>query len=278
MCRLYGLRANEATKVECTLVRAQNALLLQSRGDLRGLDHPDGWGIGVYEDGTPVVERRATAAHADLHFSVTAERVFSPTVIAHVRRATVGIPVLNNTHPFAHGAWTFAHNGTVTGFGELAGRMEREIPGDLLRYRLGSTDSELAFYWLLARLQRAGVRGGAHDSGTAALVQVVARSVRELASWCEAAAPAETPKLNFLLTDGHTLVATRWNNSLSWVQRRGVHDCEICGIPHVHHHPEVPYRAVVVASEAISHEDWQEVPNHSILFTNGSIETSIRSL
>ena len=27
MCRLYGFRANEETKVECTLVHAQNALL-----------------------------------------------------------------------------------------------------------------------------------------------------------------------------------------------------------------------------------------------------------
>ena len=37
MCRLYGFRANEPTKVECTLVHAQNALIVQSREDLAGL-------------------------------------------------------------------------------------------------------------------------------------------------------------------------------------------------------------------------------------------------
>lgn len=34
MCRLYGFRANEATKVECALVLAQNSLLAQSRADM----------------------------------------------------------------------------------------------------------------------------------------------------------------------------------------------------------------------------------------------------
>lgn len=35
MCRLYGFLANERTKVECSLVHAQNALLHQSRADIR---------------------------------------------------------------------------------------------------------------------------------------------------------------------------------------------------------------------------------------------------
>src|SRR6476620_10098238 len=39
MCRHYAFRANEPTKVECTLVRAQNALLAQSRADRRGKTH-----------------------------------------------------------------------------------------------------------------------------------------------------------------------------------------------------------------------------------------------
>ncbi len=31
MCRLYALRASEPTRVECSLVRAQNALMEQSK-------------------------------------------------------------------------------------------------------------------------------------------------------------------------------------------------------------------------------------------------------
>ncbi|MGV3723521.1 MAG: class II glutamine amidotransferase [Actinomycetota bacterium] len=278
MCRLYGFRANEPTKVECTLIRAQNALMLQSRGDLRGIEHPDGWGIGYYQDGLPVVERRATAAHADLHFNFTAERVFSQTVIAHVRRATVGAPELTNTHPFTFGAWVFAHNGTVTGIEALRSRLEAEIPEELLRRRLGATDSELAFFWLLARLHRQGVPMDAPCLDLSVLANTVASSVRELAGWCAAAWPEATPRLNFILTDGAALVATRWNNSLCWVRREGVHDCEICGIPHIRSLPGITYRAVVVASEPISHEDWQAVPDHSILVTDGMIRTTVSTI
>jgi len=272
MCRLYGFRANEQTKVECTLVRAQNALLLQSRRDQRGIGHPDGWGIGFYADGEPTVERRATAAHTDLNFAVTTERTFSRTVIAHVRKATVGQPQVANTHPFSHGRWLFAHNGTMTGFDDVHHRLEAEIPATLLQYRLGATDSELIFYWLLSRLLKAGATvdtGGDEEH----LRTVVARSVVELAAWCEEAQPEAVPRLNFLLTDGVTMAATRWNNSLWWVERREVHDCEICGIPHIRHTPSAPYRAAVIASEPISHEEWQEIPDHSILVIDPEMRT-----
>ena len=66
-----------------------------------------------------------------------------------------------------------------------------------------------------------------------------------------------------ILTDGSTLVATRWNQSLWWVYRKGVRDCEICGIPHVEHDPSTDYRAVIVASEPISNEDSRKVPDRS---------------
>ena len=114
MCRHYCFRANAPTKVECTLIRAQNALISQSRADRRGVAHPDGWGVAVYDNDHPWIERRAAAAYEDLHFSTTAERVYAETVVAHVRKATVGEPSLANTHPFAHACWTFTHNGTVT--------------------------------------------------------------------------------------------------------------------------------------------------------------------
>ncbi len=78
MCRLYGFRANEETKVECSLVHAQNALMLQSRADLRGRAHPHGWGLAFYHNVHPTVVRRASAAYEDLHFSETVERILFP--------------------------------------------------------------------------------------------------------------------------------------------------------------------------------------------------------
>jgi glutamine amidotransferase len=277
VCRLYGFRANEETKVECTLARAQNALMIQSKADLRGLSHVDGWGIGYYPNGTPSVDRRATAAHQDIHFARTAERVYSRTVVAHVRRATVGKPLLENTHPFTHGRWLFAHNGTVTGWEEVRPRMEAEVPEELFRHRRGSTDSELAFYWLLARLGRAGIPIDRPAADLEALVRLLAGSVNTLAGWCRLSSDKE-PRLNFVLTDGVCLVASRWGNTLCWVERHGVHDCEICGIPHVRHAPGFPYRAVVLGSEPISHEQWQAAPEQSVLSVDSAVRVAVQAL
>jgi predicted glutamine amidotransferase len=100
MCRLYGFRATEPTTVECTLVRAQNALIVQSQRDQEGRSNAHGWGVAVYPNGgLPHVERQAWAAYHGEHFREAAVRAHARTVVAHVRRATMGVPALENTHP-----------------------------------------------------------------------------------------------------------------------------------------------------------------------------------
>jgi predicted glutamine amidotransferase len=277
MCRLYGFRANEETKVECSLVHAQNALMLQSRADLRGRAHPHGWGLAFYHNAHPTVVRRATAAYVDLHFSETVERIYTQTVVAHVRFATVGIPSLENSHPFSFGAWTFAHNGTVTSFDRIKSQMP--ISPGLLPLRQGTTDSEHTFLWLMSRLFE---NGSATESGCVdfeRLIITVAESIGWMAKQCDAIDAGQPAKLNVMLTDGRILVASRWGNSLHYVTREGIHDCEICGIPHVHHDRGVDYHAVVVASEPVSHtEAWQEVPDRSLLSLDRELRLHIQPI
>ncbi|MHC5064722.1 MAG: class II glutamine amidotransferase [Planctomycetota bacterium] len=265
MCRLYGFRANESTKVECSLVLAQNALLHQSREDLRGKSHADGWGIAYYEGGRPVVEKRATAAFDTVHFSTAAERVFARTVLAHVRRATVSQPSFNNAHPFVYGPWAFAHNGTVQAFDRVAPQLEMEISDALLAHRQGSTDSELAFLWILERMAQRGMSPLEPCSDLDALASLLGESVRRLAKMSDNLGVERPSELNFILTDGRIMLASRWINTLYWTFRDGIHDCEVCGIPHIEHDSSRSYRAVVIASEPISHEDWQEVPHGGIV-------------
>ena len=271
MCRLYGFRANEPTKVECTLVHAQNALLIQSRSDLRGISHADGWGIAFYANGLPQVERSHTAAYSDLHFSATAERVSATTVVAHVRNASVGGLSHANTHPFQYGPWVFAHNGRITAFESIRSAMENETDPMLLEHRIGSTDSEQAFFWLLTRMAKAGIEPESKCARLDTLMDVVGGAVKRLAHWCDEEKAEKPAKLNFLITDGRVLVVSRWNNTLWWVLRQGIHDCEVCGIPHIHHDRQADYRAAVLASEPISHETWQELPDQHVLAVEESI-------
>lgn len=278
MCRHYCFRANAPTKVECTLIRAQNALMSQSRADRRGVAHPDGWGVAVYQADRPTLERRAVAAYEDMHFSTTAERVYAETVVAHVRRATVGEPSLANTHPFTHGCWTFTHNGTVTGFRHVQKQLIHETAPELREFRQGTTDSEQVFYWLLTRMMQAGLSPEERCTDPEALVQIVSDGLVTLAGLCEETTPAEPPRLNILLTDGEAAIATRWNNTLWQILREGTHDCEICGIPHVHERPAHEYRAVIVASEPVSDEDWEELPDRSLLVVDARIRPEVRRL
>ncbi len=74
------------------------------------------------------------------------------------------------------------------------------------------------------------------------------------------------------------MLASRLNRTLHWVERLGVHDCEICGTPHIHHHRDTPYRAVVVASEPITDEPWRAVPEGCVLTIDEDLQTRIVAL
>lgn len=255
MCRLYGFRANEPTKVECTLVHAQNALMVQSRSDLAGKSHANGWGLATYEDRSPHVERQAWAAYHGEHFQRAAARIFARQVLAHVRRATVGPASLANTHPFVDGVWTFIHNGTIPNFDRLRPRLLEALPEPRRSAIRGETDSEHFFHYLRT-LQESQPGKPPAEALRQALCQVVA--------WCHEVDPGARIGLNVILTDGLDMVGSRFGRGLCFVEREGVHDCEICGFPHVHHDRQRQYRAVIVASEPISHERWQDAPEHSV--------------
>ncbi|MDJ0977566.1 MAG: class II glutamine amidotransferase [Erythrobacter sp.] len=255
MCRLYGFRATEPTKVECTLVHAQNALMVQSAADRSGKSHANGWGVATFESDLPHVERQAWAAYHGEHFQRAAARIYSKQVVAHVRRATVGAPSLENTHPFSDGGWVFAHNGTVPHFDEIRPSLLRQIPVERRRLVLGQTDSEHIFH--LIRALQVGRPG--HPT-----FQIVREVVGWLADRVREIDPNAKIGLNIILTDGRDLIGTRIGRPLRYVERAGVRDCEICGFPHVNHDPQTDYRAIVLASEPISHERWREVPENAI--------------
>ncbi|MGC2409226.1 MAG: class II glutamine amidotransferase [Methyloceanibacter sp.] len=255
MCRLYGLHANEPTRIECSLVRAQNALMEQSRKDLEGLTHGHGWGLAAYPDGVPFVEKQAWAAYHAEHFKKTAARIYSRSVIAHVRRATVGPPGIENTHPFVHGVWLFAHNGTVPNFDQVRECLIEELD-PLHRTEIkGSTDSEHVFRYLLTLWEHEPERP---------LVETLRRGLERVIDWCREIDPNRRIGLNVLWTDGERMVGSRLNRSLWYLERAGLVRCEICGQTHVHHSPKQHHRGVEIASEPITNERWLQIPNGTV--------------
>jgi len=265
VCRLYAFRSTEDTKVECTLVHSQNALMTQSEQDRAGLSHRHGWGIVTY-DGSPAEDRQAWAAYHGEHFRRAAAKAYATVVLAHVRRATVGEPALENTHPFKYRNWSFAHNGTIPSFAQIKPFILAEIDENHRQLIRGQTDSEHLFYYSLSLLQRYPKKG---------LEGVIRRVVGTTLDWLKESDVTSKPGLNLILTDGATIAGSRLGRTLFYVKRSGVYDCEICGFPHIHHNPDRDYRAVVVASEPLTNEQWVPFPDSCTWQVDNNAEISI---
>ncbi len=264
MCRLYGFRSNARRKVECELIHAQNSLLSQSAYDERGASNPHGWGLGTYDGDTPSVVREPVAAYDSDEFRWESAKIYTCNTLAHVRRATVGIVREENTHPFTHEGWLFAHNGNLGAFSEIRGRLLDEMTSAHREAVRGDTDSEHFFHWLLSRAAREPEKS---------LVQVLGEAVYQLRAWSEAAESGAEIALNTILTNGTESLGTRFGRSLWYVERPLVHACEICdGALHVEEGMTSPYRAVVIASEQITQtEEWTAIPDGTLFYVDAEL-------
>jgi predicted glutamine amidotransferase len=204
MCRIFACRSHHPSGAEGELLAADNALRCQST------EHPDGWGLAWYRGSEPEVVRSLAAAHADEEFARVCREVRSPTIVAHVRKASVGEIAMENTHPFRRGRWIFVHNGTVPEWQTARPLIEEQIDPSLRTALQGETDSERCFalfYTLLAK--RCDPEAAPFEHAVAALRETV-RIVREASE----PSPEGKAATTFLLTDGRLLLACRRGRSL----------------------------------------------------------------
>lgn len=156
MCQLLGMNCNTPTDIGFSFAG------FRQRGGLTD-HHEDGFGIAFFEktdfggiglrqfhDDKP--SHRSPVADLINHYPIRAMNV-----IAHIRKATTGGHGLANIHPFVREVWgeqwAFAHNGQMTD--SFVKRTERLMKnGNAEHYSpVGTTDSELAFCYVLNRLK-----------------------------------------------------------------------------------------------------------------------------
>ena len=185
------------------LLRPPHSLLRQAWAprDMRGggTVNADGFGIGWYTEGVgePVLLRRSVPLWTDTALPRLAAEVSSGAVLAAVRSATVGMPVVETAAaPFASGGWLFSHNGVVRGWPSTVAELAATLPVESLLTMDAPTDSALLWALLRHRL------GAGVEPATA-----VASLVLDVAE----AAPGS--RLNLLLTDGRTIVGSCWTHS-----------------------------------------------------------------
>jgi glutamine amidotransferase len=270
MCRLFGFRSAASERVHDALVLERNSLRRQS------LEHPDGWGIASWHDGgPPQVARGLGAAHLDPEFERISSAVQARTVLAHLRLASVGSVKLDNAHPFTHGRWAFAHNGTLHAFDRHRAAIEERIAPAYRTFR-GETDSERCFALFLTRLSsRTDPLGkpSLHDVqwALAAVMDEVARITDVDVG------NGKRSAMNFLVTDGDLLAASRRDRTL-FVAAEAVE-----GVP-LRERPASGTRlfALEVASEELQGPDvWHEIPQDGVIGIDRDltfVETSLATL
>jgi glutamine amidotransferase len=219
-----------------------HALVRQSWAprDMRGggTINADGFGVGWHTPAGVVRYRRPTPIWSDTALPGLAASVASTGVLAAVRSATVGMPVTETAAaPFGDGPWLFSHNGVVAGWPASMEKLAGTLPAvDLLTL---DAPTDAALLWVLVRDRlRAGAPPGEAVAG------VVADVLR--------AAPGS--RLNLLLTDGESLVATAVGQALSVLDLPG---------------------AVVVAAEPLDDRPaWRPVPEGTLLRATATDLTS----
>jgi glutamine amidotransferase len=173
-----------------------------------------------------------------------------------------------NTHPFTYGRWTFAHNGTLSGFRSFQKELRAVLPADLRRCIRGETDSEHCFYYILSRIREA--QGDLSGPCRPALIcQILGRTILDLDGRCQF--QSEPSQFNFVLTDGQLLVASRWGRSLFWIERRVAEAAPGGGASS----NSLKYHAVAIASEPTSEERWSPLPEKSIICVNRRLAATI---
>ncbi|HEU5076598.1 MAG TPA: class II glutamine amidotransferase [Polyangiaceae bacterium] len=260
MCRLFGFRSIIPSQVHRSLLAAENALGVQSN------QHPDGWGVAFYVDGSPHITRNPTTALGDSLFHRLSGVVSSETVLAHVRKATQGNNSVLNCHPFQYGRWTFAHNGDVPNFSEHHQTLRNLIAPGLRRFVLGDTDSEVLFFILLSNMAQHGPlsRGLMLEE----IVEALRQTVSSVRSICDQ--PGKPCLLTFMLTDGVTFLAARGGKELFWsTYKRRCSERNAC--PSLSDECEAPSKTgfvnhFIVSSEPLQGENvWEELDDGDVV-------------
>lgn len=278
MCRLFGFRSAVLSRAHRSLVAAENAVALQAR------QHRDGWGIAWYHKGDAWLIKSPNGAADCESFRRASARLASNTMVVHVRQATVGAPHPFNVHPFRHGRWVFAHNGTVHGFERVGPRLRAETPAALRAHVHGTTDTETLFFWLLARLADAGLEPLARASPPPEVLRPVLVAAWHALLDHAQAAGADRPALNYLLTDGRVFVAQRAGRELWFAtQKARCADAPTCPWPD--RSCLAPARAgervnhLIVASEPVSDEDhWEAVADETQVWLTEDFRLSVHRI
>jgi glutamine amidotransferase len=258
------------------------------RVDKRRPVNGDGFGVGWYTEPllgvTPCIFTSTLPAWNCVNLERLAPKTCSKLIFAHVRATTEGSLAENNCHPFQHNTLMWMHNGNIGGWKHVKRSIADSLSDKWYVGVNGGTDSEWAFALFLNILEtECGVDPSSEPAdgfGPKVLRSAMKKTIAQINAFVRAIpahhnlADVETRSLlNFAVTDGHTVIVTRYVSSktdaaASLYYSSGTDWVE--GKTKGHFKMERRDKAsdvVLVASEPLTFErhNWLSVPTNTVL-------------
>ena len=287
MCRFVLYLGCEIT-VGSLVTEPENSIINQSFKS-REREEPlngDGFGVAWYvpEVGEePALFKDITPAWNNINLLNLARVTSSTCVLAHVRAATSGFPVIQlNCHPFASGPFSFMHNGRIGGFSEIRRDLMARLSDETYNAISGSTDSEYLFALFmdyyndiddsLERVER--------------MARALSSAIKEIELITEKAGITEPSYMNLAVTDGTSAVATRHVSLSDDAEGRDANTLYVhtgasfeCRAGHLEEANVKKGHAVVIASEPLTKDDgWQRVSPNTMVLVTKELEVETREL
>ena len=246
MCR-WAAWIGSPIFLEELISRPGHSLIAQSHcaSECKTNINADGFGVAWYgERPQPGLFRDVYPAWSDPNLRSIAEQVRSGLFLAHVRASTGTATSRNNCHPFAHGPWSFMHNGQVGGFDRFRRQADMMIPDALYASRKGATDSEALFLIALAEGLEADPAGA------------LARAAAKLTALAHAHDGTPAFRCTAALSDGRRLIVLRASSDGQ--------------SPSLYHRWDARLRGRAVVSEPLEKDaGWQAIPEGTLTIFEG---------
>ena len=248
MCRWFAYLGNEPALLEDVLINPSHSIIRQidshflprlhstysphrqgwfnqasdDPGNPNLLTNVDGFGVGYYTEAKSDFEVTVTAAHPvtyksvrpplnDLNLRVLAANTSTMCVFTHIRAATGLTPVVEtNNHPFIFGRYVFMHNGVVASFADFHPQFLQKLSKKAQTNVLGTTDSEHVAALFFTHL--CPDDDWECDHTIAEFEAAMQQTIADLLAFGKEVGTTKPHSLNFAVTDGTRLLATRFSS------------------------------------------------------------------
>ncbi|KAG5362679.1 putative glutamine amidotransferase DUG3 [Yarrowia sp. B02] len=295
MCRFLIFKGKEPILLAHLLTRPAHSIINQSFDSRLRLDmtrpiNGDGFGVGYYTmdrdlelDAGPCVFCAITPAWNNTNLARLANKTKSDLVFAHVRASTSGTLSETNCHPFAYHNFMFMHNGNLSGFSKIKTRLVRLMDEEYFNVIEGGTDSEWAFALFLDTLNKLGCDPARTDihHPHAKIREAIIKTIEIIKEVTKSVGVTESEPslLNFAVTDGETVVCSRYITSKT-EEAASLHFSS--GSSFFEYKPgqyrmerhDKSQNIIMVASEPLTFErgDWITIPTNTIVtLTNQNV-------